>query len=264
MMLQQTQVDRVLLFYPRWLKQFPTWEQLAQATTSQIIYAWAGLGYNRRALQLKEIAVIVKRDGVPAHEKDWRALKGIGPYTAAAISVFAQHKRTLPIDTNIRRVLARVLLGLPYSELKDEERIREAAEPFLPTRGAFYDVPQALFDLAESVCTKVPNCARCPLQKDCLSAKKFLSKTVIVPKQMIKKPIEKRHPGKSFPDRIYRGRILKLVRDQKNITLKNIGPSIDKTYDSRKDAAWVQVMVGRLVKEGFLSQKNNRLTIRNG
>ncbi|HLD82039.1 MAG TPA: A/G-specific adenine glycosylase, partial [Patescibacteria group bacterium] len=183
-MLQQTQVDRVCLFYPRWLKQFPTWKKLASATTPQILSAWAGLGYNRRALMLREIARRVVKSGVPKSEEEWCLLKGIGSYTASAISAFSEHKRTLPIDTNIRRVLARVLLGLPYPELKDDVAIRQAAEPFLPTRVAYYDVPQALFDLATNVCTKMPDCARCPLQSDCQAAKKFLSGTVKIPKQM--------------------------------------------------------------------------------
>ena len=123
-MLQQTQVDRVVDFYKRWLKLFPTWKTLAGASNAQVIHAWAGLGYNRRALMLRDVARHVVEHGVPRTQEAWLAIKGIGPYTAAAVSAFAQKQRTLPIDTNIRRVLGRLLLGKPFTTLADDEKIR--------------------------------------------------------------------------------------------------------------------------------------------
>ncbi|MEK7615107.1 MAG: A/G-specific adenine glycosylase [Patescibacteria group bacterium] len=260
-MLQQTQVDRVKLFYARWLAEFPDWKQLASASNTQVIHAWAGLGYNRRALMLREIARSIVKNGVPQTQSDWQKLKGIGPYTAAAISAFAQQKRTMPIDTNIRRVLGRLLLGLPYPQLADDEKIQKATEVFLPKRGKFYDVPQALFDLANDACGKIPDCGRCPLRKECKAAEKFLRGNIVAPKQMIKKAVERKHRNKPYPDRIYRGRILKLVREEKSAASDAIGSIVDKTYESSLDQKWVEAMIERLVAEGFLKRKGKKLTL---
>lgn len=212
-MLQQTQVDRVIEFYKRWLKQFPTWKKLAMATNAQVIHAWAGLGYNRRALILHDIARHVVEYGLPDSEEGWLAIKGIGPYTAAAVSAFAQGQRTLPIDTNIRRVLGRLLLGKPFPSLTDDEVIRSKADTLLPRRGAYYDVPQVIFDLATAICTKNPSCGSCPLRGDCKAAKLFMSGKVEIPKRSIAVAHEHKHRNKPHPDRIYRGRILKVVRE---------------------------------------------------
>ncbi|NBS41699.1 A/G-specific adenine glycosylase, partial [bacterium] len=172
-MLQQTQVSRGLIFYERWLGQFPDWASLAVASNADVIRAWAGLGYNRRALMLRDIARKIVERGVPSTERDWRELKGIGPYTAAAISAFALKQRALPIDTNIRRVLGRLLFGVTYPQPTIDDKIRASIDAILPRRGRFYDVPQSLFDLATMQCAKVPTCATCPMRSVCPAAPKF-------------------------------------------------------------------------------------------
>ncbi|HBK33847.1 TPA: A/G-specific adenine glycosylase [Candidatus Uhrbacteria bacterium] len=258
-MLQQTQVSRVMIFYKRWLTQFPTWESLAEATNGQVIMVWSGLGYNRRSLVLRDIAKHIIAHGVPSTPEAWEKIKGVGPYTAAAICAFALHQRTLPIDTNIRRVLGRVLFGIPYPTLKMDKKIVQSADFVLPKRGAFYDVPQALFDLATSTCTKVPACASCPLKAICKSAPRFLSGHVRIPKIMIKKAKESRHRNKPYPDRIYRGKILKFVREHPETFLKTIGPMIDPHFDLSLDQAWIKAMIVRLQKEGLIALKHHRL-----
>jgi len=260
-MLQQTQVDRVKKYYRSWLKQFPTWKKLAAASNAEVIRAWAGLGYNRRALALRDMARHVATNGVPKTETEWRSIKGIGPYTAAAVSAFAQKKRTMPIDTNIRRVLGRILLAKPYSDLKDDERIAKEAESFLPHRGHFYEVPQAIFDLATMICKKNPECARCPLRRDCPMAERFLSGRVHIPKRSTPKTKERHHRDKRFPDRIYRGRILKLVRERDEMNLSDIGPLIDKTFDKNLDQEWVKQMIKRLCQDNLLQKTESRLTL---
>ncbi|HAU65935.1 MAG: HhH-GPD family protein [Candidatus Uhrbacteria bacterium GW2011_GWF2_39_13] len=260
-MLQQTQVDRVKLFYNRWLKQFPNWKRLAQASNKEIIHAWAGLGYNRRVLALRHIAQKISEHGVPKTYEEWLILKGIGPYTASAISAFAQKKRILPIDTNIRRVLGRILLGKPFSDPADDKKIQKYTNTFLPLRGAYYDVPQALFDLASITCTKTPNCGQCPLRQNCKSSKLFLSGTVHIPKRTIVASKEHKHRNKSYPDRIYRGRILKVVREKSEVSIQKIGYAIDKTFDPKLDQSWVQSMIQRLSKEGFTKQKKGKISL---
>ena len=244
-MLQQTQVSRVLDFYKRWLKRFPTWHALARASNADVIHAWAGLGYNRRGLMLRDIARAITQNRIPKTEQEWLELKGIGPYTAAAISAFAQKKETVPIDTNIRRVLGRVLLGKPFPDLKDDARLKRLVGPKPP------EFWQATFDLAVAICKKNPDCVACPLRAQCPASKKFLSGRVRIPKKTVKTATESKHRDKPHPDRIYRGRILKLARAGR-IGFSSIGEKIDPDFDATLDQSWVESMVRRLEKDGLL------------
>ncbi len=260
MMLQQTQVDRVKGFYRVWLKRFPTWKTLSEATNAEVIRAWAGLGYNRRALALRDIAREVVRLGVPKTEEEWRKLKGIGVYTAAAVSVFAQKKKTLPVDTNVRRVLGRLLLGKPYPSLKDDDVVRAKGCSLLEETDRHADVVQALFDLASSRCVKVPDCAACPMRSVCPAGEKFLSGEVKTVKRLTPVAHERIHHGKKYPDRIYRGRILKLVREATGtVHLDRVGNVIDITYDPREDAPWLLDMIHRLEADGLVILKHHHL-----
>ncbi len=260
-MLQQTQVSRVLEYYKRWLKTFPDWTKLAQATNAEVITHWSGLGYNRRALMLRDIARAVVERGEPTDEDGWRALKGIGPYTSAALAAFSLHARVLPIDTNIRRVGARLWLGVPFPSLKIDDRVRRAAELFLPTRGRFYDVPQALFDLASLVCAKTPNCATCPMKSHCLAAPKFIAHRVRIPKQSIKKAKETKHRDKPYPDRIYRGRILKVVRTKGSVSTRALGQAIDETFQAEHDQAWLLRMLDRMQRDHLIEIKKHAVVL---
>lgn len=258
-MLQQTQVDRVKPFYAAWLKRFPTWSALAKATNAEVITMWSGLGYNRRALMLRDIAKHVHEHSVPRTVEEWQSIKGIGPYTAAAVSAFAQHTRVMPIDTNIRRVLGRYLLGAHFPQPEDDSKIQENINTILPKQGNYFDVPQAIFDLATMVCTKKPNCATCPLRTTCKAADGFLSETVVIPKQMIKKPIESRHAEKPHPDRIYRGRILKLIQSSSTGTdPRKIGLQIDETFDPITDSEWLEHILSRMERDELIEKTRGR------
>ncbi len=254
-MLQQTQVDRVKTFYKSWLKTFPNWNSLAKATNADVIRAWAGLGYNRRALALRDMARHVTNNGVPQTIESWEAIKGIGPYTARAVSAFAQHRRTMPIDTNVRRILGRLLLNKPFATAKDDKRIQKNAETFLPRRGHFWDVPQAIFDLSATICKKDPDCARCPLKKNCPVAERFVEGHIQIPKRATTLSHERRHRDKKYPDRIYRGRILKLVREQGSITSKICGPLITDDFQTELDQPWIDDMIERLIADRLLKKK---------
>ncbi|MCE9585813.1 A/G-specific adenine glycosylase [Candidatus Uhrbacteria bacterium] len=261
-MLQQTQVSRVIDFYRAWMKRFPTWNALAKASNAEIIHSWAGLGYNRRGLALRDIAKHVVHDGVPKSREAWLALKGIGPYTADALATFSLHERRWPIDTNLRRVGGRLWLGKPYPQPVDDERIRKYSASFIQHSPRFYDLPQAAFDLATSICTKTPACSMCPMKDDCLAAPKFLSGKVKTPKQMVKKSIERIHHGKKFPDRIYRGRILKAVRERSaGIDIDRLGQIVDDAFDNKQDMVWLEQMVQRLVQDHLVSRSKQRVTL---
>lgn len=258
-MLQQTQVSRVLDFYQNWMKRFPSFHALAKAKTADVLHAWAGLGYNRRALALQNIAKQVQTLGLPKSRDEWLALKGIGPYTADAIAVFSMHERRWPVDTNLRRVGGRLWLGIPFPQLTDDERIRERAEKELPINGDTHEIPQAAFDLAVSICTKNPQCHICPLQKHCQSSKAFLAGNVEIPKRMTKASNESIRPGKKYPDRIYRGRILAQVRQSPSIKRKEIGILIDNAFNKKQDQTWLNAMIDRLIKDGLVKEKGQQL-----
>ena len=153
-MAQQTQVGRVVEYYERWLARWPTAADLAAASPADVLTAWVGLGYNRRALRLREAAAIVARDGWPRDAAGLRALPGVGPYTAAAVASFAFGERVAAVDTNVRRVAAR--LGADPRELLPRRR------------GA--DWNQAAMELGAVFCTaRTPRCDGCPAAPWCPS-----------------------------------------------------------------------------------------------
>jgi A/G-specific adenine glycosylase len=142
-MLQQTQVERVLPRYLAWLERWPTVEALAHAALGDVIRAWQGLGYNRRAVNLHRAARRIAREGWPG---DLTELPGVGRYTADAIAAFALGEPVLPADTNVRRV---------------QERTGHAFGP---------ECGHALMDLGATVClARIPRCGVCPLARRCPS-----------------------------------------------------------------------------------------------
>src|SRR5215469_10011160 len=136
MMLQQTQVDRVLPKYREFLTRFPRLSALAEAPTAEVIRAWAPLGYNMRAVRLQGIARQVVEDyqgQIPARVAELLKLKGVGRYTAGAIACFAHRQQVATVDTNIRRVLYRLFVGIekPDAPVRDDDtwKLAEAALP---------------------------------------------------------------------------------------------------------------------------------------
>ncbi len=173
-MLQQTQVERVLPKYEEFLAHFPTLEALAAAPLSEVIKVWAGLGYNMRAVRLHEIAQqAVERYGgtLPGTLDGLLSLKGIGRYTAGAVACFALGLPIATVDTNIRRVLWRVFRGIEPAEWPADQTtsrmVLTLAEWALPPDQA-YDWQQALMDLGATTCqSRRPSCERCPLTETC-------------------------------------------------------------------------------------------------
>ncbi|MGE3076200.1 MAG: A/G-specific adenine glycosylase [Dehalococcoidia bacterium] len=169
-MLQQTQVDRVLPYYEAWMARWPDFQTLASLPAAEVIREWRGLGYNRRALNLHRLAVAVtsQHAGVlPNDPKSLLSLPGVGAYTASAIRCFAREERVVVADTNIARVLARVVLGFASQRDAREAELRAAGESLLPARGA-RDHNLALMDLGAMVCqARTPLCQQCPVRNHC-------------------------------------------------------------------------------------------------
>ena len=262
-MLQQTQVDRVLPKYQQFLAAFPTLADLAQASTADVISVWVPLGYNRRAVNLQSIArqVIAEYNGhIPDTIDELIKLKGIGRYTAGAIACFAYHKQVATVDTNIRRVLHRVFIGLELPEPKlNDAALLTLAEQVLPT-GEAYNWNQAIMDLGATICSSSnPQCNRCPLQQVCHAYTEmgqyslFPSGTVL---RQLRKVAEKKADYQPFTstNRYFRGRIIDLLRTipaGQRVSLSDLGIHIKPTF-KQDDLPWIRKLVDGLAKDGLL------------
>jgi A/G-specific adenine glycosylase len=173
-MLQQTQVSRVLEYYPRFLTRFPTLDDVARARPGQVKDAWRGLGYSARARNLHRLARTVSPpngNGVMPDEPDaLRQLPGVGAYTAGAVASFAYERRTALVDTNVARVLRRVFAPqIEPRSTRGQRLLWELAAALLPRTGkATWTHNQALMELGALVCTaRVMRCAECPVRCFC-------------------------------------------------------------------------------------------------
>jgi len=170
-MLQQTQVDRVLPKYAEWLDKFPSMEALASAPEHEVAETWRPLGYNIRPRRLQSIAreSVEKYGGqLPSDEATLLSFKGIGQYTAGAIRSFAFRERAAILDTNVARVLFRVYVGKGDPKAHAMKRhLWTLSETLVPARHTF-DFNQALMDLGAMICVaRSPKCLVCPMRKDC-------------------------------------------------------------------------------------------------
>jgi A/G-specific adenine glycosylase len=169
-MLQQTQAARVAEALPGFLLRFPDVRALARSSPADVIRAWRGLGYNRRALRLHEAArTIVHRHGgwVPSDPVELRGLPGVGPYTAAAVASIAYGAPVAAVDTNVRRVVARALLGSEPGEVHARQLAAAASAWLAPDDPGAWN--QAVMDLGRFVCRPEPRCDVCPIASGCRS-----------------------------------------------------------------------------------------------
>jgi len=173
-MLQQTQVSRVLEYYPRFMARFPTIDKLARARPKAVMEQWEGLGYYARARNLHALARVVSKthDGRLSDNPDeLQELPGVGRYTAGAVACFAYEKPVPAVDTNVRRVLTRVFgnakVGMPNAELW------ELASRLTPKHGKrAWRFNQAMMELGALVCTaRKPKCPQCPVNRHCAAVR---------------------------------------------------------------------------------------------
>ena len=173
LMLQQTQVSRVIDYYARFLGRFPSLHALAESPQEHVVEAWEGLGYYARARNLHALARRVTRDGtgtLPAAPHELRALPGVGAYTAGAVSSFAYERRASLVDTNVARVLARVFApDRSPKRPRDLTQLWRVAEALLPRRGSdAWTHNQAIMELGALICTaRVRHCEVCPVASLC-------------------------------------------------------------------------------------------------
>jgi A/G-specific adenine glycosylase len=171
-MLQQTQVATVIPYFERWLKKFPTVQDLANAPLDDVLKHWEGLGYYRRARNLHKAARIIaieEKGAFPTSYEGWLELPGIGPYTAAAISSIVNGEKVLVVDGNVKRVAARLFMIKGEVSEKDAKK---RLEPFLPDTKPG-DFNESLMELGATLCTpKNPKCLFCPVNEYCKAYQK--------------------------------------------------------------------------------------------
>jgi A/G-specific adenine glycosylase len=234
-MLQQTQVSRVLPAYASFLGRFPTLGSLASAPLGDVLRAWSGLGYNRRARDLHRIAGVARR-GLPRDVARLDALPGIGAYTAGAVSCFSWGARVPFADTNIRRVLGRIVLGRSATE---REAVAIDAE-LLPRDAARWH--HALMDLGATVCrSRAPRCDACPVASVCRG------RGIVAEASL--------HKQSTFAtsDRRVRGRIVALLRDRDALTVMALRREL---RDER-----VGRLVSDLTREGLVERRGGRVAL---
>ena len=214
-MLQQTQVDRVVPLYARFVARFPSFAALARADAAEIVRAWRGLGYNARAIRLHALAhAVVARGGELPHDTDaLLALPGIGPYTAAAVRTFAFGIDDAAIDVNVRRVVHRVAFGLEHPRRAGTAVIDAIARAAVPA-GAGHAWNSAMMDLGATVCTaRAAKCLVCPLREGCAAAP--VDSAQLAERARAHAP--RKPPQSSIPfertTRFLRGRIIDRLRD---------------------------------------------------
>ncbi|MCW1929977.1 MAG: A/G-specific adenine glycosylase [Candidatus Kerfeldbacteria bacterium] len=261
LMLQQTQVDRVIPKYRAWMKKFPNVQTLASASTREVLGEWQGLGYNRRAQFLHRMAKEVTKTygGIFPNSIDaLMSLPGIGPYTARAVMNFAFETSEPIVETNVRRVLSRIFVSFKHTLSLTEKEYWALAHAATPKKD-HYNFNQAIMDFGAVVCVaKKPKCEACPFQNMCNSYPEILSAQ---PKHLrvTKKTNEKIYFGE--PRRIWRGKILKFLhtpRQQKNgASLVEIGNAIQNDFSvERKE--WLKSVLHTLIADKMVEQKGKR------
>lgn len=255
-MLQQTQVDRVLPYYARFLERFPTAQALAEAPVAEVIKLWAGLGYNRRAVNLQRAAqvVVAEHGGVfPADPEALRKLPGLGPYTAGAVAAFAFERDVAFLDTNMRRVVTRLVFGV---ESVPERDVLAAAQELLP-EGHGWEWNQALIEFGALQCTaRKPACIVCPLSAHCVAFPHIQGSLATAKTRS--RPAERFETS----SRYYRGRIVEQLRglpeeDAEGIPLANLGPHLREDF-SEADLPWLANLVQGLQRDGLAALAEER------
>lgn len=254
-MLQQTQVSRVLEKFPQFLRRFPTLRSLANAPRREVILAWRGMGYNNRAVRLHECARIIAnnhRGRIPDRLDQLLELPGIGVYTAHAL-LCSVHARPVPVvDVNVQRVLSRIFWRMAsLDSVRAAAEIATLASTLLPKHRA-YEWNQAVMDLGATVCTALnPRCEECPVARWCSSCTRMT--------RPVLRRSQRRRPLHDLPDRIYRGRIIERLRDTngaRRLRADAVARSIHPTFSQHQEE-WFKRLLTDLQRDGLLCVSGN-------
>ncbi len=210
-MAQQTQISRVLPKFDEFVAAFPTVEALAQAPTAEVLRLWAPLGYNLRALRLQRAAqLVIDAGGFPRTVAELKLIEGVGPFTAAIVASFAFGEPAAAVDTNVRRVVSRLVAG--DGDALSGRALQQAADALVSRRAAGR-WNQAMMDLGARVCTaRAPRCDVCPLARWCRARPRLAAGSAS------RRVADQRGSYRAQPSfigsrRYYRGRIVQALRE---------------------------------------------------
>lgn len=242
-MLQQTPVARVEPIWREWMRRWPTPADLADAELGEVLRSWGGLGYPRRAKWLRECAIAIRDDfggELPRNEVTLRSLPGIGEYTAAAVASFAFRQRTLVLDTNIRRVIARLWTGqeLPRGHVTNAER--DFSRSLLPEVGDDCRIWNlASMELGAVVCTsRSPKCEQCPVSSSCLWKERGF------PVGEVKRKAQSWHGS----DRQVRGAVMAVMRASDGPVELGIHPDLERFEVSQVARCLESLLADELIR----------------
>ncbi len=300
-MLQQTQVSRVITSYKNFIQTFPNIQELSKASNREVLMTWRGMGYNSRALRLRDGATLIveKFNGkFPSEMDELRSIPGIGHYTAAAIRNFAFGIPTPCIDTNIRRILHRTFVGPEQANgswKKDDRFLLKIAEKVLIAALGLHSkkaVPKAGSACleahqigkgwsAEGKPLGLPSASdwhaalmdfgslvctqRNPKWDICPLAKAGISKSAFKTPIPIKKT--KKEPGrlvgtKFIPNRIFRGKIIDALRDHENgLSIDQLGPLIAMDWNEREHREWLKALIENLKRDHLIANRSQKIVL---
>jgi len=256
-MLQQTGTKQVEKKLPEFLKLFPSVKALAKASRADVLRAWQGLGYNRRAINLHEAAkALAGMRHFPLTLEGLLDLPGVGLYTATAVLCFSRNEDTAVVDVNIQRVLSRLVR--PMKHVQDVLPVKEIYQlnTEIYPRGKSSAWHEALMDLGSTICVKnTPKCSDCPLLSLCPSSRSMNRES------MQKESSEKKHYGQ--PRRIWRGRTLAAIVQSEPATENSIVRSLRKKFDEddKEFSNFIADIIKRLIEEGFVKRSRKGLCL---
>ena len=242
---QQTQAARAAAAWPRFLERFPDVGSLAAAPPAEVLRAWQGLGYNRRALALSRTAqAVVERGGWPETVEELAGLPGVGPYTARAVACFALGLPVAPVDTNVARVLARSLAGTDPAELTPAARQRLADQALPPPAGTAWAWSSALMDVGALHCRPRPRCQGCPLEPTCRW--RALGAAAPPPRPRAQAPF-------ATSDRRWRGAVVRALAGAPDGLDRTTLADTVQAAAAERPAGWFDTLLERLESEGMVA-----------
>lgn len=259
-MLQQTQVDRVLTYWTGWIERWPTFEALVHTSTSDVIRAWKGLGYNRRAVNLKRAAsVVLERGGFTSFvsQEMIQTLPGVGPSTAAALMNFVWNIDTPYLETNIRRIMQRLAYG-PETTVgwRNNRELLDVARRVLPA-GQAKVWPHALMDFGALVCRPSdPTCSNCLLQP---LTPQYSTSGI---QHRVLKQGSRGNPLIRFEEtnRYWRGRMIDVLRDHEQLSRHDLYQTLPQTVSQLTIERYEQLITD-LAREGLVSIQHKIISL---
>ena len=254
--------------FRRFIREFPRLQHLAAASNKDVLLAWRGMGYNSRALRLRDAAkkIVQDFDGrFPKKEEELLSIKGIGAYTAAAILNFAFDVPAPCLDTNIRRILHRVFFGAEKRDgtwKKSDKILLDTAQQVLNEVDHASSWHAALMDFGSLVCTKrSPKCNVCPLKKTCKAAFSVRSPLTAHRLPLFREP-GREIAGRFVPNRIIRGRVIEFLRDHTQPAfLDEIGAHVCIDWDAEEHEEWLRGIFEKLAADSLIKKRGRRYVL---